>query len=180
MHIDEQDELFMHHTFHFRATVVSVFAQKMLAGLSAALGLAVRLDQDGNCALQLEDASVVVMSFPAMEDVCLMCTDLLMAPRAISQNVFVEALHLNTNLVTQNAGALSYLHASQGIAYIWLWRPLNEEATLHDALSQFVQRSRVLRQALEQTRNTAFERQYGVQPLAAVDMEATRPGGTIA
>jgi hypothetical protein len=134
--------------------------------LESKLGFAVHPDEDGNCALQLTDGLVVVLTFSTVDDRYGFHCLLLCAPQIFSNGVFVQALRLNLWLSSEEAGVLAYADEGEGIVYTWSMRcrAQHDVPLLSDTLFSFVGYAQRMKALLTRARDDEYANTFGVVP----------------
>jgi len=131
--------------------------------LQTKLGFDLIPDEDGNCALQMVDDLVVLLTFSKTSQRYGMHCLLLCAPAELCRDVFVEALRLNIDLSNHGKGVLCYADETHEIAYTWSALCTATRAPLEDTLLSFLQQARELRQTLSGVRENEYRNSRELQ-----------------
>jgi hypothetical protein len=140
------------------AIALDYFMQQIQA-LEQRLGFPIRLDDTGNCVIELENGLVLGITFSTVDDRYGLHCFLLTAPAGCSQATCTEALRLNLELASMGTGLLSYTDDGEGITYTWTDRCREHAPPLEEKLLAAANHIHRLHQRLLDVRNAEYSRQ---------------------
>jgi hypothetical protein len=130
--------------------------------LEQQLGFPILHDDSGNCAIELENALVLGITFSQVDDRYGLHCFLLTAPADHSHATCMEALRLNVELASKEMGVLYYSDEEQGITYTWIGRCSEAYSRLQERLIAASACIQEVHKNLLDVRNAEYARKLAV------------------